>query len=72
MAVVVTSLTKKTKIEDTFSIDKAIKVLQDIPGMDEDLILDACELLEDERRARMFLALDDNLRKKWLLRKLRS
>ncbi|KAL1331813.1 L10-interacting MYB domain-containing protein isoform X1 [Arachis ipaensis] len=72
MAVAVTSLTKQTKIEDTFSIDKAIKVLQAIPGMDEDLILDACEFLEDERRARMFMALDDNLRKKWLLRKLRS
>ena len=72
MAVAVTSLTKKTKKEGTFSIDKVINVLQAIPGMDEDLILDACDFLEDERRARMFMALDDNLRKKWLLRKLRS
>ncbi|MED6182476.1 hypothetical protein PIB30_028742 [Stylosanthes scabra] len=72
MAVAVASLSKKTKKEDTFSIDKAISVLQAIPGLDEDLILDACEFLEDERRARMFMALDDNLRKKWLLRKLRS
>ncbi|KAK7268116.1 hypothetical protein RIF29_20803 [Crotalaria pallida] len=72
MAVAVASLTKKTKKEDNFSVDNVITVLQAIPDMDEDLILDACDFLEDERRARMFLALDANLRKKWLLRKLRS
>ncbi|KAI4348857.1 hypothetical protein L6164_009527 [Bauhinia variegata] len=71
MAVAVTSLTKKTKKEDNFSIDNVIGVLQSIPDMDDDLILDACDFLEDERRARMFLALDANLRRKWLLRKLR-
>ncbi|XP_004497637.1 uncharacterized protein [Cicer arietinum] len=72
MAVAVTSLTKKTKKEDNFSVGNVMTVLQAIPDMDDDLILDACDFLEDERRARMFLALDANLRKKWLLRKLRS
>ncbi|XP_019454805.1 PREDICTED: L10-interacting MYB domain-containing protein-like isoform X2 [Lupinus angustifolius] len=72
MTVAVTSLTKKIKKEDGFSIDNVITVLQAIPNMDDDLILDACDFLEDERRARMFLALDANFRKKWLLRKLRS
>ncbi|KAE9612406.1 putative Myb/SANT-like domain-containing protein [Lupinus albus] len=72
MAVAVTSLTKKTKKEDGFCIGNVITVLQAIPDMDDDLILDACDFLEDERRARMFLALDANLRKKWLLRKLLS
>ncbi|KAK7278757.1 hypothetical protein RJT34_23793 [Clitoria ternatea] len=72
MAVAVTSLTKKPKKEDKFSLDTAISMLQAIPDLDDDLILDACDFLEDERRARMFLALDAHLRKKWLLRKLRS
>ncbi|KAK7345205.1 hypothetical protein VNO77_15782 [Canavalia gladiata] len=72
MAVAVTSLTKKAKKEDNFSIDNVISVLQAIPDLDDDLILDACDFLEDERRARMFLALDAPLRKKWLFRKLRS
>ncbi|KAJ1378563.1 Myb/SANT-like domain [Sesbania bispinosa] len=72
MAVAVTSLTKKTKREDNFSVDNVVKELQAIPDLDDDLILDACDFLEDERRGRMFLALDANLRKKWLLRKLRS
>lgn len=71
VAVAVSSLTKKAKKEDAFSIDNVISVLQAIPDMDDDLILDACDFLEDERRARMFLALDTNLRKKWLMRKLR-
>lgn len=72
MAVAVTSLTNKTKKEDNFSVGNVMKVLQAIPDLDDDLILDACDLLEDEKRARLFLALDANLRKKWLLRKLRS
>lgn len=72
MANAVTSLTKKTKKEDSFSVDNVISVLQAIPDLDDDLILDAIDFLEDERRGRMFLALDANLRKKWLLRKLRS
>ncbi|KAF7818875.1 L10-interacting MYB domain-containing protein-like isoform X2 [Senna tora] len=71
MKVAVSSLTKKAKKEDNFSIDKVISVLQAIPEMDDDLILDACDFLEDDRRARMFLALDAKLRKKWLMRKLR-
>ncbi|CAK8571283.1 unnamed protein product [Lathyrus sativus] len=72
MAVAVTSLTKKTKKEDNFSVGNVMTVLQAIPDLDDELILDACDFLEDEKRARMFLALDSNLRKKWLLRKLRS
>ncbi|XP_027934953.1 L10-interacting MYB domain-containing protein-like isoform X2 [Vigna unguiculata] len=70
VAVAVTSLTK-TKNDD-FSVDNVLSVLQAIPDLDDDLILDACDFLEDERRARLFLALAASLRKKWLLRKLRS
>uniref|UniRef100_A0A2N9I4Z3 Myb/SANT-like domain-containing protein n=1 Tax=Fagus sylvatica TaxID=28930 RepID=A0A2N9I4Z3_FAGSY len=71
MAVAVTSLTKKQKQENSISTEDVIDVLQAIPDMDDDLLLDACDLLEDEKRARMFLALDAPLRKKWLMRKLR-
>nr|GMD92015.1 L10-interacting MYB domain-containing protein-like isoform X1 [Ipomoea batatas] len=38
---------------------------------DDDLLLDACDFLEDDNKAKVFLALDPGLRKKWLLRKLR-
>ncbi|KAK7392719.1 hypothetical protein VNO78_21165 [Psophocarpus tetragonolobus] len=71
MPIAVTSLTKKAKREDNFSVDNVIRVLQAIPDLDDDLILDACDFLEDERRGRIFLALAPHLRKKWLLRKLR-
>lgn len=71
MEVAVTSL-KKKKASNVVSMERVIKELQAISGMDDDLLLDACDFLEDERRARMFLALDSNLRKKWLVRKLQQ
>lgn len=71
MAAAVSSLTKKKKEENSVSIENVIGILQAIPDIDDDLLLDACDFLEDEKRARMFLALDSTLRKKWLIRKLR-
>ncbi|KAF8395486.1 hypothetical protein HHK36_019432 [Tetracentron sinense] len=62
---------KKIENESSVSIDNVIDVLQAVPGIEEDLIIDACDYLEDERKARTFLALDVTLRKKWLTRKLR-
>ncbi|XP_030544450.1 L10-interacting MYB domain-containing protein isoform X3 [Rhodamnia argentea] len=55
----------------SYTIEGAISALQEIPDIDDDILLDACDLLEEERKARTFLALDAPLRKKWLLRKLR-
>ncbi|CAM8961541.1 unnamed protein product [Rhodiola kirilowii] len=52
-------------------IESAINALQAIPDIDDELLLDACDLMEDETKAKTFLALDAGLRKKWLLRKLR-
>ncbi|KAJ6334443.1 hypothetical protein OIU78_011346 [Salix suchowensis] len=73
MATAVSSLSDKRKVENSNSdsIEKVIESIQALPEMDEDLVLDACDLLEDELKAKTFMALDVKLRKKWLLRKLR-
>ncbi|MBA0736265.1 hypothetical protein Gogos_009831, partial [Gossypium gossypioides] len=73
MASAVSSLTEKKDDGNTNSIliENVITAVQALPDMDEDLLLDACDLLEDEIKAKTFMALDVKLRKKWLLRKLR-
>lgn len=64
------SMLDKKEERSYVSIENAIDALQAISDIDDELLLDACDLLEDERKAKTFLALDVNLRKKWLLRKL--
>ncbi|MBA0658141.1 hypothetical protein Goklo_010374 [Gossypium klotzschianum] len=54
-------------------LDELFQMVQSIPEFDDDLIVDACEYLSfDEKRARMFMKLDERLRKKWLLKRLRG
>lgn len=72
MAGVVTRLMNMKQHNNYKVVEGAIDALQAIPEIDDDLMLDACDLLEDEKKAKTFLALDVTLRKKWLLRKLRS
>lgn len=73
MAGVVTRLVNMKQNHNNYkAVEGAIDALQAIPDIDDELMLDACDLLEDERKAKTFLALDATLRKKWLLRKLRS
>ncbi|KAI3956271.1 hypothetical protein MKW92_028094 [Papaver armeniacum] len=67
---VVISLRNQQK-ENASTTEHVMSQLQSLPDLDEDLILDACDLLEDETKAKIFLALDVKLRKKWLIRKLR-
>ncbi|XP_052186077.1 uncharacterized protein LOC127797312 isoform X2 [Diospyros lotus] len=74
MATAVSSLADKKKEDEDWSsvsIEHVIEAIQALPDMDEDLVLDACDFLEDEKKAKTFLALDVKLRKKWLIRKLR-
>lgn len=72
MAGVVTRLVNMKQHRNYKAVEAALDALQAIPDIDDELMLDACDLLEDERKAKTFLALDATLRKKWLLRKLRS
>lgn len=74
MATAVSSLADKRKEDDNLNIipvELVVAAIQALPDMDEDLVLDACDFLEDEKKAKTFLALDVKLRKKWLMRKLR-
>ncbi|XP_059643096.1 L10-interacting MYB domain-containing protein-like isoform X2 [Cornus florida] len=72
MAFAVTSLANnKKENQSSISFEQVVNALKAVPDIDEDLFLDACDLLEDEQKAKMFLALDVTIRKKWLMRKLR-
>ncbi|KAI4305890.1 hypothetical protein L6164_029222 [Bauhinia variegata] len=61
-----------TENKKTVCLDKVFEIVQNIPGFDDDLIVEACEYLcSDDKRALMFMKLDERLRSKWLLKRLR-
>lgn len=62
-----------TENNKTMCLEEVVEKVQNIPGFDDDLIIEACEYLcFDEKRGMMFLKLDERLRKKWLLKRLRG
>ncbi|CAN6484698.1 unnamed protein product [Victoria cruziana] len=72
MAAAVNSLANAFKeVKNSQLVEKYMSALSEIPGMDPDLFLAACDLLEDEKKAKTFLALNVELRKRWLMKKLR-
>ncbi|KAF5785290.1 putative Myb/SANT-like domain-containing protein [Helianthus annuus] len=76
MANAVSCLVEKRKVEgeenqNSIDVENVIASVQALPDMDDDFILDACDFLEDDNKAKTFLALDVRLRRKWLIRKLR-
>ena len=74
MAAAVNSFIEHKK-EEANHAEKPINVidaLNAIPNLEEDLYMEACDLLEDGQKAKIFVALDVDKRKAWLTRKLYS
>ncbi|KAF1858707.1 hypothetical protein Lal_00044740 [Lupinus albus] len=62
---------KKKKKKKMKSFESALNALVELKDMDEQLVIEACDLFEDEKKAMTFLALDVSMRKNWLIKKLR-
>ncbi|OVA12594.1 Myb/SANT-like domain [Macleaya cordata] len=73
MAATVTFLANKRFENKGYSAEQLHVALKAIPDLDSYLILDALELLKDEKKAKVFMELADvDAKKQWLMRKLQK
>ncbi|RZC86201.1 hypothetical protein C5167_007385 [Papaver somniferum] len=63
--------TKKEENKISSSLEASlVSALEDVPNLDDDTFVQALDLLEDEKKAKIFIALIGNRKRQWLLSKL--
>ncbi|KAI3953146.1 hypothetical protein MKW92_045705 [Papaver armeniacum] len=63
--------TKKEENKNSSSLEGSlVSVLEDVPNLDDDTFVQALDLLEDEKKAKIFIALTGNRKHQRLLSKL--
>ncbi|XP_026395766.1 L10-interacting MYB domain-containing protein-like [Papaver somniferum] len=71
MASVVNNIaTKKEENRNSFLEKNVVTALEEMPNLDDFLFMQYLDLLEDEKKAKIFIALSGDRRRSWLLSKL--
>ncbi|KAI3882807.1 hypothetical protein MKX03_020807, partial [Papaver bracteatum] len=63
--------TNKEQNKNASSLEGSlVSALEDVPNLDNDTFVQALDLLEDEKKAKIFIALTGDRKRQWLLSKL--